>query len=264
MTDCIAARAGPPTPPAIGRATGRHNPATDAARATRPPPRVGAVTNDNLRQIGDSMANENSIDVYHALMALEEKVTGVAPDPENVTTDVALALADIFRTDVPMAQETAIVNAIDTITANYGGGGGVDVGPLVAVGVRENEGVPTVGDTVDAGDMQYVAKIAVGDVIIAANGEDSSFVIRGISFAAGTTLTTKWLPAFGDPTQDAAYAFLYTVETVEEVDNYKTVTILQDAVTMETNENSEKRYTFDVPEVEEGTHFAVNLVANWD
>lgn len=70
------------------------------------------------------MANENSIDVYHALMALEEKVTGTAPDPENVTTDVALALADIFRTDVPMAQETAIVNAIDTITANYGGGGG--------------------------------------------------------------------------------------------------------------------------------------------
>lgn len=71
------------------------------------------------------MANENSIDVYHALMALEEKITGVAPDPENVTTDVALALADIFRTDAPMAQETAIVNAIDTITANYGGGGGV-------------------------------------------------------------------------------------------------------------------------------------------
>lgn len=73
------------------------------------------------------MANENSIDVYHALMALEEKVTGVAPDPENVTTDVALALADIFRTDAPMAQETAIIHAIDTITANYGGGGGVDV-----------------------------------------------------------------------------------------------------------------------------------------
>lgn len=71
------------------------------------------------------MANENSIDVYHALMALEEKVTGTAPDPENVTTDVALALADIFRTDAPMAQETAIVHAIDTITANYGGGGGV-------------------------------------------------------------------------------------------------------------------------------------------
>lgn len=72
------------------------------------------------------MANENSIDVYHALMALEEKVTGVAPDPENVTTDVALALADIFRTDAPMAQETAIVNAIDVVTANYGGGGGGD------------------------------------------------------------------------------------------------------------------------------------------
>ena len=90
------------------------------------------------------MANENSIDVYHALMALEEKVTGVAPDPENVTTDVALALADIFRTDVPMAQETAIVNAIDTITANYGGGGGGTVDVTIALcAVDEEVTTPT-------------------------------------------------------------------------------------------------------------------------
>lgn len=94
------------------------------------------------------MANENSIDVYHALMALEEKVKGVAPDPENVTTDVALALADIFRTDVPMAQETAIVNAIDTVTANYGGGG-VDVGNIVSVAAPNAETdtiIATLGD----------------------------------------------------------------------------------------------------------------------
>lgn len=208
-----------------------------------------------------------SATIVEAVVKLASKVKGETVKPANATIAAALdTLADALAGENVQAKPT-IASAIDMITENYtpgGGGGGVDVGPLVAVGVRENEGVPTVGDTVDAGDMQYVAKIAVGDVIIAANGEDSSFVIRGISFAAGTTLTTKWLPAFGDPTQDAAYAFLYTVETVEEVDNYKTVTILQDAVTMETNENSEKRYTFDVPEVEEGTHFAVNLVANWD
>ena len=201
-----------------------------------------------------------------SILALAAKISN--DTVPNVATD-AQALGELAKAMCGAAPEVPLAtvdDAIAFITANYsgGGGGGVDVGPLVAVRIRENAGVPAVGDTVDAGDMQYTAKIAVGDVIIAANDEDSSFVIRGISFAAGTTLTTKWLPAFGDPTQDAAFAFLYTVETVEEVDYYKTVTILEDAVTMETNENSEKRYTFTVPEVEEGTHFAVNLVANWD
>ena len=199
-----------------------------------------------------------------SILALAAKISN--DTVPNVATD-AQALGELAKAMCGTAPEVPLAtvdDAIAFITANYGGGGGVDVGPLVAVGVRENEGVPTVGEAVDAGDMQYVTKIAVGDAIITADNEYSSPIIRGISFAAGTTLTTKWLPAFGDPTQDAAFAFTFTVETVEEVDYYKTVTILQDAVTMETNENSEKRYTFDVPEVEEGTHFAVNLVANWD
>ena len=124
------------------------------------------------------MANENSIDVYHALMALEEKVTGVAPDPENVTTDVALALADIFRTDAPMAQETAIVNAIDTITANYGGGGGVDVGApwRDIIGLEE---APSVGDTLPSPHDTVMADyVMIGDTIVAG----SAAVL-----AAGTT-----------------------------------------------------------------------------
>lgn len=124
------------------------------------------------------MANENSIDVYHALMALEEKVTGVAPDPENVTTDVALALADIFRTDAPMAQETAIVNAIDTITANYGGGGGVDVGApwRDVIGL---EAAPSAGDVLPSPHNTVIADyVMVGDTIVAG----SAAVL-----AAGTT-----------------------------------------------------------------------------
>lgn len=126
------------------------------------------------------MANENSIDVYHALMALEEKVKGVAPDPENVTTDVALALADIFRTDVPMAQETAIVNAIDTITANYGGGGGgVDVGNIVSV----------------------AAPNADTDTIIATLGDKQMLItdcVNADGIAAGMTveITTHLAPPF--------------------------------------------------------------------
>ena len=143
------------------------------------------------------MANENSIDVYHALMALEEKVTGVAPDPENVTTDVALALADIFRTDAPMAQETAIVNAIDTITANYGGGGGVDVGaPTYIVG---GPTAPEIGDyTSDYSDV--ISGIAIGDAVIVPIAMFST-----VSFvAAGATVTTR--PDMdASPTSCAAY-----------------------------------------------------------
>lgn len=124
------------------------------------------------------MANENSIDVYHALMALEEKVTGVAPDPENVTTDVALALADIFRTDAPMAQETAIVNAIDTITANYGGGGGVDVGApwREVIGL---EAAPSVGDVLPSQHDTITADyVMIGNTIVAGSA---------VILAAGTT-----------------------------------------------------------------------------
>lgn len=125
------------------------------------------------------MANENSIDVYHALMALEEKVKGVAPDPENVTTDVALALADIFRTDAPMAQETAIVNAIDTVTANYSGGGGVDVGPMTDV-PQGYIGRILVGEDVDFDALLYFDEgiIYVSDTAIALNPTGA---------AAGTT-----------------------------------------------------------------------------
>jgi len=135
------------------------------------------------------MANENSIDVYHALMALEEKVTGVAPDPENVTTDVALALADIFRTDAPMAQETAIVNAIDTITANYsGGGGGVDVGAPVTVLVDVEE--PTVGGG-GMGGADGPHTVAIGDTVIG-NGDIPGLDVGTLfgSFAAGMTAQT--------------------------------------------------------------------------
>ena len=140
------------------------------------------------------MANENSIDVYHALMALEEKVTGVAPDPENVTTDVALALADIFRTDVPMAQETAIVNAIDTITANYGGGGGVDVGApwRDIVGL---EAAPSVGDILPSPHDTVIADyVMIGDAIVAGSAAvlaaGTTFVLTGEDVAPSLLLLT--------------------------------------------------------------------------
>ena len=150
------------------------------------------------------MANENSIDVYHALMALEEKVTGVAPDPENVTTDVALALADIFRTDAPMAQETAIVNAIDTITANYGGGGGVDVGAPAFV-VKKNF-APEVGEYIPA--TGAIGGVAIGETVIV----PVSNYWNIMAVAAGATVTTA---PDSDLAPTACAAYVVTVDDEE-------------------------------------------------
>lgn len=154
------------------------------------------------------MANENSIDVYHALMALEEKVKGVAPDPENVTTDVALALADIFRTDAPMAQETAIVNAIDTITANYGGGG-VDVGPLHLV----ITGDPTTQAGDELGSMAII-KLSIGDSVISCSFEDGNPYISKIDNAAeGVTVDVCYAPYNDEETAPSAAFKPCTIST---------------------------------------------------
>lgn len=190
------------------------------------------------------MANENSIDVYHALMALEEKVTGVAPDPENVTTDVALALADIFRTDVPMAQETAIVNAIDTITANYGGGGGgVDVGALVAVLIDPDE--PTVGGG-NPGGADGPLTVAIGDTVIVSGdipGLSAGYLYG--SFAAGMTAQT---PSYE---LDELSAYACTIGDGGSYPVYLTVAPYALEATRTSGEGGYS-WTFVIPEMNEG------------
>lgn len=201
-----------------------------------------------------------------SILALAAKISnGTVP---NVATD-AQALGELAKAMCGTAPEVPLAtvdDAIAFITANYsGGGGGADVGALVDVMYRLGvETEPAVGDAVDLTAVYDVAAIKLGDATIADCTINGQTIQSDVGFAAGVTLTTIWMPAFDDPTQDAAFAYTYTVETVEEVDYYKTVTILEDAVTMETNENSEKRYTFTVPEVGEGTFFAVAYVGNWD
>lgn len=205
--------------------------------------------------------------IAQAITDMATKAKGSQAVPRGRTiTDALDALADAMAgTDVPLANCTTIVNAIDTITANYGGGGGVDVGALVQMMHRSNVSTePAAGDAVELTADYDVTAIKLGDATIVDGTINSEVIISDVGFAAGVTLTTIWMPAFDDPTQDAAYAYTYTVETVEEVDYYKTVTILEDAVTMETNQNGEKRYTFTVPEVGEGTFFAVAYEGHWD
>ena len=184
------------------------------------------------------MANENSIDVYHALMALEEKVKGVAPDPENVTTDVALALADIFRTDAPMAQETAIVNAIDTITANYGGGGGADVGAPTFV-VKQNL-APEVDDRIPGNGA--IAGLAIGDATIV------PVLPNGNVLAAASGMTATTTPDMElEPTSCDAYVVTVAAGVITASEQWDgTLT----AGTYTTARGTFNVWTFDVPALE--------------
>ena len=209
--------------------------------------------------------------IAQAITDLATKAKGSQAVPRGrKITDALDALADAMAgADVPLANCTTIVNAIDVVTANYSGGGGVDVGALVQVMYRS--GVtpqPAVSDAVDLAPIYDVAAVKIGDATIADVTTTGSGIQSDVGWASGVTLTTIWMPAFSDPAANAAYAFTYTVETVEEVDYYKTVTILQDAVTMETMTDEwgdvKKRYTFTVPAVDEGTYFAVAYVGNWE
>ena len=209
--------------------------------------------NTALDILADALAGENvtvPMTQQGAILALAQYVAGMVK-PEGTIT---------------ITENGECIDVAQYATADVSvSGGGVDVGPLVDVMYRSVvTPQPAVGDAVDLTADYNVAAIKIGDTTIADCTINSQVIYSGVGFAAGTTLTTIWMPAFDDPTKDAAYAYTYTVETVEEVDYYKTVTILEDAVTMETNENSEKRYTYTVPEVGDGTFFAVSYVGNWD
>lgn len=67
--------------------------------------------------------------IAEAITDLATKAKGSQAVPRGrKITDALDALADAMAgTDVPLARCTTIVNAIDVVTANYGGGGGVDV-----------------------------------------------------------------------------------------------------------------------------------------
>lgn len=205
--------------------------------------------------------------IAQAITDLATKAKGSQAVPRGrKITDALDALVDAMAgTDVPLANCTTIVNAIDVVTANYSGGGGVDVGPLVPVMYRSNVTTePAVGDAADLTTLYDVAAVKIGDATIMDITTTGSGIQSDVGWASGVTLTTIWMPAYADPTEDAAFAFTYTVETVEEVDYYKTVTMLENAVTMETNENGEKRYTFTVPAVDDGTSLAVAYVGDWE
>ena len=101
--------------------------------------------------------------IAQAITDLATKAKGSQAVPRGrKITDALDALADAMAgTDVPLANCTTIVNAIDTVTANYGGGG-VTLGDAHLVIV--DDGTVQPGDEIDGGTA--IMKISVGDAVV--------------------------------------------------------------------------------------------------
>lgn len=203
--------------------------------------------------LADALAGENvevPMTQQGAILALAQYVAGmVKPEGTIAITEngEGIDVAQYATADVSVS------------------GGGVDVGATVQVMQYPNTVTePAVGNPALIYQITDVAIIKIGDATIADNTTSGNGMPSDAGWASGVTLTTIWMPAYDDPTKNAAYAFTCTTETVDDAEVFKTVTILQDAVTMETDGSGNKRYTFTVPEVDEGTFFAVAYEGNWE
>lgn len=123
--------------------------------------------------------------IAQAITDLATKAKGSQAVPRGrKITDALDALADAMAgTDVPLARCTTIVNAIDTITANYGGGGGVDVGAPTFV--ISGNAAPETGGYITNTDV--IAGVTIGGTtIVPIDPYNTMF-----SVASGATATTR-------------------------------------------------------------------------
>lgn len=154
-----------------------------------------------------------------SILALAAKIsTGTVP---NVATD-AQALGELAKAmcgSAPTEPIATVDDAIAFITANYsGGGGGVDVGPLVRV--QHSDNAPVVGTSYVYGDACYsVGSIAVGDAtIFDVTGNEVSID----HVAAGATVST--LPYVASETA-AFYVVAYDPDNDNVITSVESVTV---------------------------------------
>ena len=184
--------------------------------------------------------------IAQAITDLATKAKGSQAVPRGrKITDALDALADAMAgTDVPLANCTTIVNAIDVVTANYSGGGGVDVGAPVAVLVEHEE--PTVGGG-DPGGAEGPHTVAIGDTVIG-NGDIPGLGVGFLfgSFAAGMTAQTISYEA------DALSAYACTIGDDGEGNAvYQTVAPYA-LEAIRTSGEGGYSWTFVIPEMNEG------------
>lgn len=141
--------------------------------------------------------------IAQAITDLATKAKGSQAVPRGrKITDALDALADAMAgTDVPLANCTTIVNAIDVVTANYGGGGGVDVGAPTFV-VKSSD-APEVDDRIP--NNAAIAGLAIGDATIV------PVLPNGHVLAAASGMTATTTPDMElEPTTCDAYVVTVT------------------------------------------------------
>lgn len=179
-----------------------------------------------------------------SILALAAKISN--DTVPNVATD-AQALGELAKAmcgSAPTEPIATVDDAIAFITANYsGGGGGVDVGPLVAVLVDFEE--PTVGGGNPGTDGPHT--VAIGDTVIGTGdipGLGASYLYG--SFAAGMTAQTKGYDV------DTLSAYACTIGDDGEGNSvYLTVAPYALEATR-TSDDSGYSWTFVIPEMSEG------------
>lgn len=180
-----------------------------------------------------------------SILALAAKISN--DTVPNVTTD-AQALGELAKAmcgSAPTEPIATVDDAIAYITANYSGGGGVDVGPLVAVLVNLDE--PTVsGDAMGA--VEGLLTVAIGDTAIGSGiiaGVEGGGTLFG-SFASGMTAQTN------SYTGDELSAYACTIgQDGEGSDVFLTVAPYALEATR-TSDAGGYSWTFVIPEMNEG------------
>ena len=190
----------------------------------------------------------------------DEDKTGIGNCSVRTALDVladTLADSDVTIPETDAGEILALAQYV-----GGGGGGGVTLGPQTPVAYLASTTMPTT--SMYAADLStyYDAQIlTVGDVTIADCSENSQSIDSTGGFAAGVTVVSLWMPAYGTAEQDAAHAYLYTLDDDNAITS---VTAVPDVQTMETDEYDQKRYTFTVPTVPDGEFFGVCYAGNYD
>lgn len=185
--------------------------------------------------------------ITRAVLDFAKHILGHDITPRNNTTKAVLDafLDDVAGHDVD-TRGMGVPEIIDTITANYdgGGGGGADVGAPVAVIVEYNE--PTVGSG-DPGGAYGPHTVAIGDAVIGI-GDIPGIGIGYLygSFAAGMTAQTMSYE------EDTLSAYACTIGDDGE-GNAVYLTVAPYALeATRTSGDSGYSWTFVIPEMNEG------------
>lgn len=194
---------------------------------------------------GTISINENGTDIDVSSYA---KADVAVPNPSTGTLSITENGENIDVTEYA---------AVDVAVS-----GGASVGDLVSIwlwtSMSEN---PAVGGELGLADNAYET-LAIGNKAVASAPDNNGAQLGGV--AAGVTVTTMWMPAFGNADTDAIYGYVATVDANHQI---TAISAWDGTITKEDGTGDyagNKRYTYTVPALEAGQSLVLQYIANWD